>query len=83
MRTISAATDHATAPRAPSPRTRSGPSPSRSGATDHSNAASVFASAQFARPPWIEAIESTAMKGIDDAGSGRRASSTGEASTSL
>ena len=48
----------------------------------HVKRASVFGSAQFSRPPWTEAIESTAMKGIDEAGSGHSASSTGEPSTS-
>ncbi len=60
-----------------------GPLPIRSGGCDHSNAASVFGSAQLARPPWIEASESTAMNGTTAAGSGARASITGEASTSL
>ena len=47
-----------------------------------SKRASVFGSAQFSRPPWIDASESTTMNGAHASGPRGPSSSDGDASTS-
>ncbi len=59
------------------------PAPRTASACSHPKRARVLGSAQFARPLWTDARESTAMKGTCPVGSPARRRTTGDASTSL